>query len=61
MLLVGRFLNGVGAGMMDVVVPLYQAEISPPKSRGRLVGSHGFLIVVGYVSNQLRLNSSNMV
>jgi sugar porter (SP) family MFS transporter len=48
MLLVGRFLNGIGAGMMDVVVPLYQAEISPPKSRGRLVGAHGFLIVVGY-------------
>jgi MFS family permease len=48
MLLVGRFLNGIGAGMMDVVVPLYQAEVSPPKSRGRLVGAHGFLIVVGY-------------
>jgi MFS family permease len=39
-------LNSSGA--IDVIVPLYQAEISPPKSRGRLVGSHGFLIVVGY-------------
>ncbi|KAF2792178.1 general substrate transporter [Melanomma pulvis-pyrius CBS 109.77] len=48
MLLVGRFFNGLGAGMMNVVVPLYQSEISPPGNRGRLVGSHGFLIVVGY-------------
>jgi MFS family permease len=36
------------AGMMNVVVPLYQSEISPPGDRGRLVGSHGFLIVMGY-------------
>lgn len=49
MLLVGRFFNGLGAGMMNVVIPLYQAEISPSYNRGKLVGSHGFLIVVGYV------------
>lgn len=78
MLLVGRFLNGVGyvlrhssslfdagepsmeertktdyiwfsSAMVDVIVPLYQSEVSPPKTRGRLVGSHGFLVVVGYV------------
>ncbi len=36
--------------MMDVVVPIYQSEISPAHSRGRMVGAHGFLIVVGYVS-----------
>ena len=35
--------------MVDVIVPLYQSEVSPPRSRGRLVGSHGFLVVVGYV------------
>lgn len=50
MLLVGRFLNGIGVGMMDVAVPIYQSEISPAKVRGRMVGSHGFLVVVGYVS-----------
>ncbi|KAF4556988.1 Sugar (and other) transporter-like protein 56 [Elsinoe fawcettii] len=48
MLLVGRFLNGVGSGMINCIVPLYQSEVSPPKLRGRLVGSHGFLLVVGY-------------
>ena len=50
MLLVGRFLNGLGIGMMDVAVPIYQSEISPAKVRGRMVGTHGFLVVTGYVS-----------
>ncbi|KAH7118344.1 major facilitator superfamily domain-containing protein [Dactylonectria macrodidyma] len=49
MLLVGRFLNGIAVGMMDVAVPIYQSEISPAKVRGRMVGSHGFLVVVGYI------------
>ncbi|KAM0713409.1 hypothetical protein Q7P37_010371 [Cladosporium fusiforme] len=48
MLLVGRFFNGIAVGMVDVSVPIYQSEISPPKVRGRMVGSHGFLIVSGY-------------
>ncbi|EPE08408.1 general substrate transporter [Ophiostoma piceae UAMH 11346] len=48
MLLVGRFFNGIGTAMMCVIVPLYQSEVSPPSVRGRLVGSHGFLVVVGY-------------
>jgi len=53
MFLVGRFLNGVGVGMMDVSVPIYQSEISPARSRGRMVGSHGFLVVVGYVCGDI--------
>ncbi|KAH7252798.1 general substrate transporter [Fusarium tricinctum] len=44
MLLIGRFLNGIGIGMIDVAVPIYQAEISPASKRGRMVGSHGFLV-----------------
>ncbi|KAF9698416.1 hypothetical protein EKO04_003944 [Ascochyta lentis] len=48
MFLTARFFNGVGVGMMDVTVPLYQTEVSPAASRGRMVGSHGFLIVCGY-------------
>lgn len=48
MFLIGRFLNGVGVGMMDVIVPIYQSEVSPAKNRGRMVGSHGFLVVCGY-------------
>lgn len=51
MFLVGRFINGIGVGMMDVSVPIYQSEVSPANARGRMVGSHGFLVVVGYVSH----------
>lgn len=50
MLLLGRFLTGVGSGMMNVLVPMYQSEISSPGERGRMVGTHGFLLVSGYVS-----------
>ncbi|KAF2877281.1 general substrate transporter [Massariosphaeria phaeospora] len=48
MFLAGRFLMGVGVGMVNVVTPLYQSEISPAKSRGLMVGSHGFMLCVGY-------------
>ncbi|KAK5261919.1 hypothetical protein LTR40_001298 [Exophiala xenobiotica] len=50
MFLVGRFLNGVGVGMMQVTVPAYMSELSPAKQRGRMTGSHGVLIVCGYGS-----------
>jgi nitrate/nitrite transporter NarK len=49
MFLVARFMMGVGVGMVNVITPLYQSEVSPAKSRGRLVGSHGFILCVGYV------------
>ncbi|KAF5556450.1 sugar transporter [Fusarium phyllophilum] len=40
MLLVGRFLNGLGSGMTNVIIPLYQSEVAPPHIRGRMVGAH---------------------
>src|SRR6478752_155380 len=33
MLLIGRFINGIGVGMIDVAVPIYQSEISPATVR----------------------------
>lgn len=48
MFLVGRFITGVGVGMMQVSVPIYQSELSPAKQRGLMVGGHGILIVCGY-------------
>ncbi|KAL2832249.1 general substrate transporter [Aspergillus pseudoustus] len=48
MFLIGRFISGVGVGMIVTLVPIYQSEISSAESRGRMVGSHGFLIVSGY-------------
>jgi MFS family permease len=48
MFLVGRFISGLGVGMMQVSVPIYQSELSPAKQRGLMVGGHGILIVCGY-------------
>ncbi|KAK7900645.1 hypothetical protein LTR67_002928 [Exophiala xenobiotica] len=48
MFLVSRFIAGWGIGMMVVLIPIYQAEISPPNARGFLVGQHGTWIVLGY-------------
>ncbi|ETI26159.1 hypothetical protein G647_02936 [Cladophialophora carrionii CBS 160.54] len=48
MFLVSRFIAGWGIGMMVTLIPLYQAEISPPNARGFLVGQHGTWIVMGY-------------
>lgn len=36
---------------MNVIVPLYQSEVAPPHIRGRMVGAHGFCLVLGYVSS----------
>ncbi|KAF5677817.1 quinate permease [Fusarium heterosporum] len=48
MFLVGRFLAGIGVGLCVTLVPVYQSEIAPSATRGKLVGSHGTLIVSGY-------------
>ncbi|KAK5322079.1 hypothetical protein LTR93_006317 [Exophiala xenobiotica] len=48
MFLVARFITGFGAGMILCSVPLYQSEVSPPHSRGVLVGIHGIWICCGY-------------
>ncbi|KAJ9641710.1 hypothetical protein H2204_002772 [Knufia peltigerae] len=52
MFLVGRFFNGLAIGWINCSVPIYISEISPASQRGRIVGSHGFVICCGYaVSN----------
>ncbi|OAL34558.1 hypothetical protein AYO20_06188 [Fonsecaea nubica] len=48
MFLVARFMMGFGVGMVNSITPLYQSEVSPAHSRGRMVGSHGFILCVGY-------------
>ncbi|VUC25612.1 unnamed protein product [Clonostachys rosea] len=49
MFLFARFLTGLGAGCLVSIVPIMQAEIAPPSTRGFLVGQHGFVLVLGYV------------
>jgi sugar porter (SP) family MFS transporter len=54
-LLVLRFIGGLGIGGSSVLGPVYIAEISPAKWRGRLVGMFQINVVVGillaYFSN----------
>ncbi|MDO7874491.1 sugar porter family MFS transporter [Hymenobacter sp. ASUV-10] len=55
--LVFRFLGGLGVGASSVTAPLYISEVSPPASRGRMVGMFQFNVVFGillaYLSNYL--------
>ncbi len=52
-----RFLGGLGVGASSVAAPMYITEISPAKSRGKLVGMFQFNVVLGiliaYLSNYL--------
>ena len=52
-----RFLGGIGVGGASVVSPMYIAEISPARYRGRLVAITQFNIVLGilvaYFSNYM--------
>jgi len=55
--LIFRFLGGLGVGASSVAAPMYITEISPAKSRGRLVALFQFNVVFGiliaYLSNYL--------
>jgi sugar porter (SP) family MFS transporter len=52
-----RFLGGIGVGASSVVAPMYIAEISPAKIRGRMTAMFQFNVIFGiliaYVSNFL--------
>lgn len=55
--ILARVIGGLGIGISTVVAPMYIAEISPPRARGRLAGMFQFNIVFGiliaFVSNAL--------
>lgn len=48
--LVFRFIGGLGIGASSVLGPVYIAELSPAKWRGRLVATFQFMIVFGVMS-----------
>ncbi|HET7102483.1 MAG TPA: sugar porter family MFS transporter [Terracidiphilus sp.] len=56
-LMLFRFLGGLGIGASSVLGPVYIAELSPARWRGRLVGAFQFNVVFGilvaYTSNYL--------
>lgn len=45
--MLARFIGGVGVGISTVTAPLYIAEISPARYRGRLAGMFQFNVVFG--------------
>lgn len=61
--IIARMLGGVGVGASLIIAPMYIAEISPPKLRGRLVSFNQLNIVIGisvaFFSNYLILKLSN--
>jgi SP family arabinose:H+ symporter-like MFS transporter len=46
-LVLARMVGGLGVGFGSLLVPIYIAEISPPKIRGALVSLHQLGIVTG--------------
>lgn len=46
-LVIARILGGVGVGMASMLSPLYIAEVSPARIRGRLVSVNQFAIIFG--------------
>jgi MFS transporter, SP family, arabinose:H+ symporter len=56
-LLISRFIGGLGIGGSSVLGPVYIAEVAPAKARGRLVGVFQINIVLGilaaYLSNYI--------
>lgn len=47
LLIVGRFLVGLGVGVASVTAPVYIAEVAPSEIRGGLVGTNVLMITGG--------------
>jgi MFS transporter, SP family, arabinose:H+ symporter len=47
LLVIARMVGGLGVGASLIIAPMYIAEISPPKMRGRLVSFNQLNIVIG--------------
>ncbi|KAI4869542.1 sugar transporter family protein [Hypoxylon rubiginosum] len=50
MFILARFITALGSdvGAIVTIVPMWQSEVAPPKTRGFLVGMHGVFILSGY-------------
>ncbi|KAF8965884.1 hypothetical protein BDZ97DRAFT_1658260 [Flammula alnicola] len=47
-MVLGRFISGLGVGLLSTIVPIYQSEISPPNHRGALACAEFTGNIVGY-------------
>lgn len=48
-LVVGRFIGGIGIGVLSSTAPMYISEIAPPNVRGAFLVLEGATIVIGIV------------
>lgn len=58
MILVGRILAGWAVGLMSMSVPVYQAELAHPKSRGLIVGLAQQMIGIGFIVSTYESSNS---
>ncbi|OAL30531.1 hypothetical protein AYO20_08750 [Fonsecaea nubica] len=49
MLVVVRFLHGLGVGQCITITPIYLSEVAPPQQRGFLTGQNAVALVFGYL------------
>lgn len=45
----GRFIAGLGIGVLVTICPMHTSELAPPAKRGWLVGHHAIFLVFGYM------------
>lgn len=50
-LMLGRFVAGLGVGALSTIVPVYQSEISPPHNRGKLACIEFSGNIIGYATS----------
>jgi sugar porter (SP) family MFS transporter len=46
-LIVARFVIGLGIGFTSVTAPVYVSELAPPQSRGMMIGLYQFALTIG--------------
>lgn len=54
----GRFLAGLGVGLLSATIPLYQSETAPKWIRGLVVGCYQWAITIGLLIAAIVLNST---
>lgn len=64
LLIIARLFSGIGVGIASIVVPLYLAEISPTKIRGRMVTAYQLAVTIGilmaYLGNAFVLKNATV-
>lgn len=49
MFIIARIVAGLGIGILTSVIPMYQAEVSTPETRGFMVSMTGVCFAIGYM------------